>query len=133
MTPRQLLGSKSQESDFAQSLLTASRGLRIGGSLANSELQYVSQAHGRLWLGSQARRVALRVPSRRQVELQWRRTHKEVLQRLLGQWVVLEGERIVASGPSLAEAVRQARARGIRVPYVFQVENVDRDTATIGL
>lgn len=54
-------------------------------------------------------------------ELEWRRTHGEVLRNFAGQWVVLEGEEIVAHGKDPQQVVVEARAKGIRVPYIFYV------------
>ena len=69
----------------------------------------------------------------RSKEIEWRRTHRNELREYEGQWIVLEGSEIIAHGNSPAEVVRQARARGIRVPYVFLVEDVPQNTATLGL
>lgn len=54
-------------------------------------------------------------------ELEWRRTHREALCNFAGQWVVLEGEAIVAHGTDPQQAVIEARAKGIQVPYIFYV------------
>ncbi len=68
----------------------------------------------------------MRTPARRlrfrERENAWRRTHGEVLRRYAGQWLVLEGEQIVAHGSDPAPLVARARERGIRSPYVFYVE-----------
>src|SRR5947209_15597467 len=108
------------------------QGLSIGGTLANWRTQHTSGATWRTH-HLQAGRGASRIASHRNVEMQWRRTHGDVLRRYLGQWVVLEGERIVASGASLGDAVRQAREAGVRVPYVFRVEELSEDSAILGL
>ena len=55
-------------------------------------------------------------------ELNFCAEHPEVFAKLVGQWVALEGETIVASGESLAPVVAAARKRGIKVPFVFRVE-----------
>ena len=54
-------------------------------------------------------------------ELEWRRTHREVLRNFAGQWIVLEGEEIVTHGKDPQQVVVEARAKGIRVPYIFYV------------
>lgn len=69
----------------------------------------------------------------RQVEQAWRRSHEETLRGYVGQWVVLEGEELVAHGPDPAKAVAAARVRGIRIPYVFYVESLGKNVAAIGL
>jgi hypothetical protein len=71
--------------------------------------------------------------SHRSREIEWRRTHRKELREYEGQWIVLEGGEIISHGDSPADVVRDARARGIRVPYVFLVEDVPENTATLGL
>ncbi len=59
----------------------------------------------------------------REREHAWRRSHRELLQgRYADQWVVLEGEEIMAHGGDAAKAVEQARAKGVAAPYVFYVQ-----------
>ena len=107
---------------------------RAGGTLGNSALQHTSEFRGSAaFVVLQARMVSPRGPSRRQAELQWRRANRELLRDYLGQWVVLEGERLVTHDRSLAEAVRQARDSGVKIPYVFRVEDLDQDVVRIGL
>jgi hypothetical protein len=54
-------------------------------------------------------------------ELEWRHAHREVLRNFVGQWVVLEGEEIVTHGKDPQQVVVDARAKGIRIPYIFYV------------
>ena len=72
-------------------------------------------------------------PGHRSQELEWRRSHADVLRAFAGQWVVLEGEDIVASGNDPARVVAEARARGIQVPYLFRVEYEDEEIVKMGL
>ena len=58
----------------------------------------------------------------RERELEWRRTHAEALEQFENEWVVLEGETIIAHGSNAAHVIREARSQGIRTPYVFFVE-----------
>ncbi len=58
----------------------------------------------------------------RERENAWRRTHGDAMRAYAGQWVVLEGEQILAHGSDPAPLVARARERGIRSPYVFYVE-----------
>ena len=69
----------------------------------------------------------------RQREQEWRRTHGDVLRGYAGEWLVLEGEEIIAHGDDPADLVKQARARGIRSPYVFFVEPVLPGVVKIGI
>ena len=60
----------------------------------------------------------------REVEHAWRRSHSELLQdRYAGDWLVVEGEEIVAHGRDAIEVVREARSKGVAVPYLFFVES----------
>ena len=131
MAASRLLDVKSQEPLFTESTFGHIPGLKVGGILGNPTLQYAGKA---LWrAGLQVRRAAVRVAGRRDAELRWRRAHRQTLRAYLGQWVVLEGQQIVAFGPSLADVVIRAREAGVAVPYVFRVEDFDEGSATLGL
>jgi len=82
-----------------------------------------------------ARRDAARPPTHRlrDRELEWRRTHARELRQYENQWVALEGEEIIAHAPDAAQAIRQAKTRGVRTPYVFFVESESDDSVRIGL
>lgn len=69
----------------------------------------------------------------RSTEVEWRRMHEDILRPYAGQWVVLEGNQIVAHSFEPTQAVNEARARGVRVPYVFRVEEANEDIVPIGL
>ena len=58
----------------------------------------------------------------RRREVEWRRAHRKDLELFAGQWVVLEGETIVAHGDDAGCVVAEARLKGVTVPYVFRVE-----------
>ena len=66
-------------------------------------------------------------------ELEWRRANPEALKAIAGQWVVLEGEEIIAHGHDLLQVDAEARARGIKIPYLFYVEAADENVVQIGL
>lgn len=82
------------------------------------------------WL---ADRAPSQTASFRQRELDWRRTHPEVLTRYQNEWVVLEGETIIAHGSNAAQVIRDAKSRGIQTPYIFFVERESDDSVRIGL
>lgn len=69
----------------------------------------------------------------RERELEWRRTHAASLKQFENQWVVLEGEEIVAYGSDPVQVIREAKAKGIRKPYIFFVEQKRENVITIGL
>jgi len=63
----------------------------------------------------------------------WRRAHEQELRALAGEWVIVEGEELIAHGQDPARLVAQARAKGVRVPYIFFVEPSAEKTAKLGL
>lgn len=66
-------------------------------------------------------------------ELEWRRTHVDILRAFSGQWVALEGEEIIAHGTDPLRVVARAREKGISVPYIFRVETQHDNVVRIGL
>jgi hypothetical protein len=66
-------------------------------------------------------------------ELEWLRTHKETLRELAGQWVVVEGETIIAHGDNPLHVVADARAKGIQIPYIIHLVVTKDDEVMIGL
>jgi len=72
-------------------------------------------------------------PSFRERELEWRSTHAETLRRFENEWVVLEGEEIIAHGSDAAQVIREAKSRGIKTPYIFFVEQESDNFVRIGL
>jgi len=77
--------------------------------------------------------AALDPPGFRQREQEWCRTHGDVLRRYSGEWVVVEGEEVIAHGDDPVPLVKEARERGIRSPYVFFVEPVQPGVVKIGI
>ena len=69
----------------------------------------------------------------RERELEWRRTHTETLRQFENEWVVLEGEEIIAHGSDAAKVIGEAKIKGIRTPYIFFVEQESNDFVRIGL
>ncbi len=52
-------------------------------------------------------------------EMQWLAGHRE---EYAGQWVALDGNRLLAHGTSAPEVYAKARKSGVRLPLVVQVE-----------
>lgn len=74
------------------------------------------------------------IASWRQQELAWRQANATMLQeRFRGNWIALEGERVIAFGPSAAEVARAARALGVVCPYVFLVRADQGDIGVFGV
>ena len=89
---------------------------------------------GRRLEPSEEREPRLPEVKSRDHELAWRHSHRDELQRrFAGEWVVLEGEEVVAHSGDAAQAMEQARAKGIAVPFVFYVDSPRPDVVYIGL
>jgi hypothetical protein len=58
----------------------------------------------------------------RVTENEWLNAHPEKLRPHAGEYVVVEGRRVVAHNKDAALAVQTARRRGVKVPYIFFVE-----------
>ena len=59
--------------------------------------------------------------SARTQELQWVRDHATVLRDLAGKWIVVEGDRLVASDPNYETARDMAVQKGIVRPFIIYV------------
>lgn len=79
------------------------------------------------------RKEAEPAPNPRSRELRWRQDNAELLDALAGQWLIVEGNELIAHGQDPASLVTAARRRGIQVPFIFFVEPRTRDTVKIGL
>ena len=77
-----------------------------------------------------ARSTASRLRER---ELEWRQTHAETLRQFENEWVVLEGEEIIAHGSDAAKVIGEAKFKGVGIPYIFFVEQESDDFVRIGL
>jgi hypothetical protein len=69
----------------------------------------------------------------RRRELDWRRTHSDMLRSLENQWVALEGEQIIAHAINPMEVVSEARTKGVKTPYIFYVESFIENVTKMGL
>ena len=58
----------------------------------------------------------------RERERRWLDEHRD---EYLGQWVALEGDRLLASGTDGRAVYQAARAAGVRAPYLTRVEPRD--------
>jgi hypothetical protein len=64
--------------------------------------------------------------------MEWLRAHAREIVNHAGNWIVLEGEEIVASDPSYESARSQAVARGITRPLIFFIPEDDGSDGFIG-
>ena len=72
-------------------------------------------------------------PLPRQDEIRWIQAHAGDLAALDGQWIVVEGFRLVASGLRLVDVVAEAEAQGIQNPFVYRVQKEHPEIAYMGL
>ena len=70
----------------------------------------------------------------RVIENEWLQKHPEKLRACAGEYVVVEGRRIVAHSKDAAKAIEKAKLRGVKIPYIFFVEPpLPPNTYRIGL
>jgi hypothetical protein len=63
-------------------------------------------------------------PDSRDVEVRWIEEHNsELRRRYAGQWIVVEGEALVAHHRNLQEAVQRASRRGVHYPFVLFIRS----------
>ena len=55
-------------------------------------------------------------------ELHWLQAHQ---QEFVGQWVALDGDRLVSHGTNAREVSAAARAAGVAVPFIIQIDPPD--------
>jgi len=61
--------------------------------------------------------------------LRWLDENRE---KYSGQWVALDGDRLIASGPTAKEVYSKAKAEGGEIPFVELVTNPERVASTGG-
>jgi len=64
---------------------------------------------------------AINLIRHREVEERFIGEHPEAFDPFIGEWVVLEGASIISHGMNAAIVADEARARGVKVPYMFRV------------
>jgi uncharacterized protein DUF5678 len=57
----------------------------------------------------------------RAVEGEWLEKHPEKLRPHIGEYVVVEGRRIVAHSKDAGEAIKEAKRKGVKIPFIFFV------------
>jgi len=69
------------------------------------------------------RTTSIRQPFSRDREVRWLAENRT---RYVGQWVVVEGDRLIANGTNSREVFQAAKQAGIEVPFLVQVEPEDQ-------
>ena len=68
----------------------------------------------------------------RTTEINWLSNQTELRRELAGQWVVIEGKRLIAHGQTLKQVLEESRALGIEHPFVVCLPEIqDEDIAVI--
>jgi Family of unknown function (DUF5678) len=62
-------------------------------------------------------------------ELRWLKEHRH---EYMGQWVALDGDRLVAHGTNAREVFQAAREAGVKVPFIEQILPTD-DMPFVGM
>ena len=61
----------------------------------------------------------------RKTELDWMQANLEQFEPYRGQWVVVEGEGIIAAEPEYADARASAVKQGVDCPFIFRIPEDD--------
>lgn len=62
----------------------------------------------------------------RETELLWlEENRRELVERYSGEWIVLEGERVLSHGLDAASVLNDARLRGISLPLLIRIPSKD--------
>ena len=75
--------------------------------------------------GAARKRPEISKSTHRHREFEWIETHADEMRRHVGEWIVLEGDDLVAHGKNATRVVASARRKGVKVPFIFYVEPVD--------
>ena len=69
----------------------------------------------------------------RAVELEWMNKNPDKLRPYAGEYVIVEGTRLVAHSADAGEAIAAAKRQGIKIPFVLFLEVPKPNTVRIGL
>ena len=67
----------------------------------------------------------------RMAEISWLSSQRELRVRLAGQWIAVEGERLIAHGQRLTKVVEEARSCGVEHPLLVCLPEVDEEDIAI--
>lgn len=68
----------------------------------------------------------------REEEMKWMENNKELLAKLAGKWIAVEGSQLVAASEKFTEVSEKAKANGIKVPFIVYLPEPTTDS-TIGI
>lgn len=95
--------------------------------VVESERELLHGGGVRVIVSAQPRNRQVEPPRRVEVidcsrELEWVKQHRH---EYVGQWVALDGDRLLANGPVAREVYDKARGLGVQVPTVLRIEASD--------
>ena len=98
------------------------------------QLPAPEQERIRRWLDDKrtpngARNASQRHACRSARSLRWLHENRE---KYSGQWVALNGDRLIASGPTAKEVYSKAKAEGVEIPFVELVADPEQVPSTGG-
>lgn len=76
----------------------------------------------RKWLAEEDRIKASNPPARREREMRWLSEHEA---EYAGEWLALDGDRLLSHGTDPRKVYAEARAAGVEVPFVVFAEKAD--------
>lgn len=62
---------------------------------------------------------------KRNLEFEWIQDNKDKLSKFAGQWIALQGKRLVSHGPNFKIVKSQAKEKGFTNPLIFFVSDED--------
>jgi hypothetical protein len=96
-------------------------------------LPHEDRKHLQQWLDEQARKDAGQAAQKESLDdrlalykqtEKWLRENRE---KYMGQWVALEGDRLIAHGPDALKVHAEAKAAGIAVPFLEHIVEEDKN------
>lgn len=67
------------------------------------------------------------------VEMEWMNKHPEKLRPYAGEYVVIDGTRVISHSTDAAEAIRTAKRKGVVIPFILFLEKPEPGVISIGL
>ena len=119
-------------SELGQGRLGHTTGPEVRSGRASIVTQLLVSLGARAITSTQSSEVERTRPPRHE-ELRWIRSHSKELAALDGQWIVVEGARLIASGSRLKDVIARAESVGISNPFVHRVEAPGFNIVRIGL
>jgi DNA mismatch repair ATPase MutL len=106
--------------------------LQLTNVISFEQAESALEDRGALSLGAVSEQVLTEVGiSLREAEKTWLESHARELSAFAGEWLVVEGEELIAHSVDMVKAVKEARSRGVRIPYVTRLP-LEKEAPFIG-